>query len=88
MAAWVGPRGVPEPPIMEDLEIRTNETEIDCQNIKNEIMEIMRGSRDKKRLDRVALDFTTDFDIEWVFHNDNRKPDTVISNDIVRKNVA
>ena len=60
--------------IAVELEIRSNETEIDCQNIKNEIMEIMRGSRDKKRLDQVILDFTTDFDIEWVFHNDNRTP--------------
>ena len=60
--------------ITGELEIRSNETEIDCQNIKNEIMEIMRGSRDKKRLDQVILDFTTDFDIEWVFHNDNRTP--------------
>ena len=73
---------------MEDLEIRTNETDADSQSIKKEIITIMQGTEDKKSSTQITWDFTTDCDIERVFHNDNRKPDTVISNDIVRKNVA
>ena len=67
--------------IAGELEIRSNETEIDYQNIKNEIITIMQGTEDKKNSTQVTWDFTTDCDIERVFHNDNQNPGPVIAND-------
>ena len=60
------------PMIMEDLEIRSNESDADSQNIKNEIITIMQGTKDKNSSSNV---------IKLVFHNDNKNPDAVISND-------
>ena len=69
------------PTIMEDLEIRTNETDADSQSIKKEIITIMQGTEDKKSSTQITWDFTTDCDIERVFHNDNQNPDPVAAND-------
>ena len=66
---------------MEDLEIRTNETDADSQSIKKEIITIMQGTEDKKSSTQITWDFTTDCDIERVFHNDNQNPWPVIAND-------
>ena len=66
---------------MEDLEIRTNETDADSQSIKKEIIAIMQGTEDKKSSTQVTWDFTTDCDIERVFHNDNQNPHPVGAND-------
>ena len=66
---------------MEDLEIRSNETDADSQSIKKEIIAIMQGTEDKKSSTQVTWDFTTYLDIERVFHNDNQNPDPVGAND-------
>ena len=67
--------------IAGELEIRSNETDADSQRIKNEIITIMRGTEDKKSSTQVTWDFTTDCDIERVFHNDNQNPHPVGAND-------
>jgi len=59
------------PTIMEDLEIRSNESDADSQSIKDELLELMKG-KDKKNSSNV---------IELVFPASNKSPTPAVAND-------
>jgi hypothetical protein len=66
-------RNIMTNPILKDeLEIRPNESERDSQNIKNEIMEIVTGSYEKKWSANFTLGQSCNF------ANDNVDPDSMI----------